>query len=383
MTTSDYQDDQDVMLADARQEDFGSRMAGAVAPVMPANHLMTPRQVGDLFGTLMTAQPVVKARDHKHLMIRLKALAASFGDTYEYSWRVKDKNSKAPDGKTEVSGPTIKLAMDLCREYGNCAVDIREIEGPTHWTFYARFVDLETGYSLTRAFRQRKNALQGKYEDDRKLDMAYQMGQSKASRNVVVNALSNYVDHMRTEAARSSVGAITQDPKKYLEGIQRGLEKFAIDISRAEGMVGRIQKEWSPRDIAQVMNGLKAINDGMADARDVFPDDAEVPHDQDGVVQDKKTQEPGEPTDPGNTDSGEGAAAASSEAKPAGAAKKVEAPSAPAGEAAKPKASKPKAPPPPEPEPEDEREGEPEESEPAPAAEPARKPAAKKPAGLF
>ncbi len=356
-------DEQDVMLADARHEDFGSQMQAPV--VMPANHLMTPRQVGDLFGTLMTAQPVVQRRDHKQLMVRLNALAASFGDTYEYSWRVKDKNSKAQDGKTEVSGPTIKLAMDLSREYGNCAIDIREIESQTHWTFYARFTDLETGYTLTRAFRQRKNALQGKYEDDRKLDMAYQMGQSKASRNVVVNALSNYVDHMRTQAHKAALGAIAENPKKYLEGIDRGLEKLGIGLARAEALMGRVKKEWGTRDIAMVLNALKAVNDGMVDARDAFPQDgAQVPDAE-------ETQTAGGSESPG--ESVEGAAATSSEAEPAAGDGSGKLHTAAAGDAEK--VNKPKA-----------AKAQPSPS-PAPAATPApqepKKAPAKKPAALF
>lgn len=360
----DYADD-DIQLADPRQESFGAAMTTR-QEVMPANMQLSPRQVGDLFGTLTTAQKVIVNRDHQQLMTRLKALTASFGDTYIYSWDVNDKNSKRADKKTTIEGPTIKLAMDLAREYGNCSVDVREVEGPTFWIFYARFTDLETGYQLTRSFRQRKNALAGNYENDRKLDMAYQMGQSKASRNVVVNALSNYIEFMMTEAKRAAVAAIEKSPKKYIEAILRGLEKFGIPLSAAEQSVGRVEAEWVARDIAKVMNGLKAINEGLADAREVFPHTVtNVP------TEDEETDSPA--ADPEQQEeSDEGAATPSSEAEP-GAAKSREAPDAAPGEA-EPSRSNAKA---------SQTKAKPEKTAaPAPSPTPTKAPA-KKPAALF
>lgn len=268
------QDPRDVDLADPRREDFGKMMQGNME-VLPPNmqQQLSPRQVGDLFGTLTTAQPVIKDRNIPALMQTLKALAQAFGDSYIYSWDVNDKNSKRPDKKTTIEGPTIQLANDLAREFGNCGLDIRLTDEGTHWTFYGRFIDLQTGYTLTRPFRQRKNAMAGKYEDDRKLDMSFQAGASKCLRNVTVNALRNYVEFMMEEARRAVTDKIKKDPDFYQQAINRGLEKFGVAQQSAETMIGRKRDEWTVRDIAKVFGVLKAIAEGLVDVSEAFPKD--------------------------------------------------------------------------------------------------------------
>jgi hypothetical protein len=73
--------------------------------------------------------------------------------------------------------------------------EVREIDVGDAWVFYARFTDIETGFSMERAYRQRKSQSSIKSRDaDRQLDIAYQIGQSKAIRNCVVNSLQIYAD---------------------------------------------------------------------------------------------------------------------------------------------------------------------------------------------
>lgn len=292
MTDVDYADDSP-MLAHARGDDFAHMMAPQQRTgelIVPGTTSLSPRQVGDLFGTLTTAQPVIKDRDIGRLMQTLKALAQTFGDSYVYSWDVKDKNSKRGDGKTTIEGPTIQLANDLAREYGNCCLDIREIEGPTHWVFYGRFIDLQTGYTLTRAFRQRKNALAGKYEDDRKLDMSYQMGQSKCLRNVVINALRNYAEFMMEEAKNALPDKIAKNPEKYAEAIRRGLAQYGVAEADACKMVGRAMGEWTHKDMARVFGALKAIAEGLTTVAEVFPKDGPVVDEETGEVHNEQTR---------------------------------------------------------------------------------------------
>lgn len=355
----------EVMLADARLEDFGDRMSGPQALAVAGSGMMM-QKVGDLFGSVTTAQPVIAKRDVKALMQTLRVLAETFGDDYIYSWRVNDKNSKEGDGKTTIEGHTINLTNDLAREFGNNILDIREVEGPQHWVFYGRFTDLQTGSTLTRAFRQRKNALAGNYENDRKLDMAYQIGQSKCLRNVVVNALRSYADFMFKIAKGALVKKIQEDPEFYLERITKGLTMYKITLGAAEGVVGRPKKEWDARDIAKVFSALKAVAEGLADPREAFPDSApvNVPNPEDDDQDDETT-----------TESTEGAAATSGEAEPDGSTGSREAPSAPSGEAEKPPAKKAEKAPP-------RAKAEPAPS-PAPAPAAAPKTAAKKPAALF
>lgn len=121
-----------------------------------------------------------------------------------YSWPVKGKG-----GPSVVKGGSIGLAMSIARNYGNCAIPVVAEENPTYILFRAAFIDLETGFTIERMFRQRKKQDIGKkYDSDRAEDMTFQIGQSKAIRNVVLkgvpvgilnSAISKAMDMVREE----------------------------------------------------------------------------------------------------------------------------------------------------------------------------------------
>src|SRR5215831_14566188 len=133
------------------------------------------------------AQPVAVMRDETKVLQKLSALAAAAGSDWFYRFPVKNNTT----GQTDwIEGPSIKLANDVARIFGNNVNEIREIDVGDAWTFYARFTDIETGFSMERAYRQRKGQRSMRTKDaDRQLDIAYQIGQSKAIRNAIVNAL--------------------------------------------------------------------------------------------------------------------------------------------------------------------------------------------------
>lgn len=264
---SDPRDEEDTMLAEARSESPFRAMA-VQQDVIPPGMSLTTRQVADLFGAVQVAQLVPVPRNVEHLMKKMSVLAAQFGDKYVYSWDVKKKGG----GVDTIEGGTVDLAYDLAREYGNNTTDVRALDFPAYIEFYARFTDLETGYSTTRAFRQRKNQTAGgRMDADRQLDITYQIGQSKAIRNVTLKALSSFAEYCIEEAKRGMYDKIKKDPPKYVSAIERGLEKFGIALKDVERQVSRVKKDWTVRDIANVFAKLKSIEEGMANATEVFP----------------------------------------------------------------------------------------------------------------
>lgn len=259
----------EVQLQEPRQErNFGSQMARSQEVLPPHQALTTPRAVNDLFGAVVTAQPNIKPRSHEALVTRLQVLAANFGESYTYSWEVQKKSG----GKELIEGGTIKLANDLAREYGNCCIDVREIDYPTHWVFYARFIDLETGFTSTRAFRQRKTQSSGgRMDADRMLDIAYQIGQSKAIRNVVLNALANYSELMQDEAKNGLINKIKNNRDNIEKKITSVMTKYEIPVENVERQIGRPRKNWTVPDVAKVYQLMLGIWDGMTVASEVFP----------------------------------------------------------------------------------------------------------------
>lgn len=211
---------------------------------------------------------VAVRRDVHRVLTTIKALASAAGEDWYYRFPVRDKKK----GTTSfIEGPSIKLANDLAREYGNCEVDTRVIDLGREWLIYARFTDLETGFSLTRPFQQNKAASRlGGDDDARRLDIALQIGTSKAIRNVVVNALQTYADEAFQAAKNSLVERIGRDLAGWRT---RTVERLGqqIDTKRVEHVIGRVAKDWLAPDVAKVIAMMRAVSEGMASLDETFP----------------------------------------------------------------------------------------------------------------
>lgn len=244
----------------AELESFANGNAPQVLPPTAVRPLSGPAD--RVFG----AQAVAVYRDDARVLQKIKALAAAAGSDWYYRFPVNSKG-----GKQWVEGPSIKLANDVARIYGNCDVDVRAIDKGDSWEFYARFTDFESGYSLTRPFQQRKSQSAMKGDADRALDIAYQIGVSKAIRNVVVNALQTYADYAFEEAYNSLVTKIGSDIDAWRNRTVEGIAKIPVDLVRVEAVVGRAAKDWLAPDVARVIAMMKSIADGMATVDETFP----------------------------------------------------------------------------------------------------------------
>lgn len=247
-------------------------MDGMMSP--PTGNLPTvyPSAQGDVainsFGGVVTAQRVAVPRNHNAIIQKLKALCAMAGDGYVYSWPVKDRKNQR---EQIVEGPTIKLANDLARTYGNCQIDVRVQRDGDWLVIYARFTDLETGYSYTRPFQQRMNQDTGMKDAERRMDMVFQIGVSKAIRNVVVNALSTFADFMVEEAKNNLIAKVQENPDKAHGFIDKVLDRFEIDVARVEAVIGRKRDKWTVRDLARVYQEMRGLVDGMTNADELYP----------------------------------------------------------------------------------------------------------------
>ena len=220
------------------------------------------------------AQNVAVKRDERIILQKIRTLAAAASTEWFYRFPVKNKRENRID---HIEGPSIKLANDLARIFGNCDIDCRATDLGTHILFQARFIDLETGYSLTRPFQQRKGASKMGADQDRQADITFQIGASKAIRNVIVNALQTYADFALSEAKEALVERIGADLPKWRERTLARLKEYPVDIHRVEAVVGRPAKEWVATDLARVIASMKAVADGMATIDETFPPRTEEP----------------------------------------------------------------------------------------------------------
>lgn len=287
-------------------EEFAN--AGA-QPNQPRGQSLVKPTTG-LAERVIGAQQVAVYRDETKILQKLSALAAAAGSDWFYRFPVRKKGADGQAaGQDWIEGPSIKLANDVARIFGNNINEVRELDVGDAWIFYARFTDIETGFSYERAYRQRKSQGSLRTKDsDRQLDIAYQIGQSKAIRNCICNALQIYADFAFERARNSLVDKIGKELPVWRERTIDGLKNIPVDLVRAERVVGRACRDWLAPHIAQVIAMMKSIADGMASVDEVFPPIEEVaPADK------KSTAAEAGPT---QHESGAGQAAASTATEP-------------------------------------------------------------------
>jgi hypothetical protein len=264
------------MTTDVRDDDDDTREleryanAGAQPNQPRGQALVQPTRALTPIG----AQLVARMRDESAVRRKLTELAAMAGDDWFYRFPVRDNRT----GQTTwIEGPSIKLANSVALIYGNCITEVREMDVGDAWTFYARFTDLESGFSMERAYRQRKGQATIKTKDaQRSLDQVYQIGQSKAIRNVIVNSLQIWADYAFEQAQGSLVTKIGKDLEAWRGKALEALARIPVELHRVERVVGRAQKDWLATDIARIVAMGKAVSDGMATADETFPPDVAV-----------------------------------------------------------------------------------------------------------
>ncbi len=251
---------------DDLQEIFSNRMDEENIQ-LPATTQLGLGSDGGGFSKIVTAQLCPVPRNLVRFMNNMKDLAQANGEDYYYSWEVKNKDGS----KSTVEGGSIKLANDLAREYGNCITDVMMQDNGNEWIFYAKFIDLQTGFSMVRPFRQRKSQGSFKTDNERKLDIAFQIGASKAIRNVVLNALQTYSEKYFQEAKESLVNRIKANMDKSRDLILKGINENNYDLKLIEINIGRIAKDWRAEDMAKIISSLRTISDGMATFDELYP----------------------------------------------------------------------------------------------------------------
>lgn len=217
------------------------------------------------------AQLVLKPRNIQHVLQKINLEAQAGGPAWFYSIPFRNKKT----GQTEyVEGPTIKLANAVANIYGNCNVDPWcSSEGLDYWEISARFIDLESGFAMTRQFRQRKDAAKiggGSEAAGRNMEASFSTGESKAIRNVIINALGTYCTYAFEQARDALVQRVGKNIEKYRRETAERIAEI-VDIRRVEAVIGRPVKDWLARDIAKVIGMGTSIKDGMASVNDVFP----------------------------------------------------------------------------------------------------------------
>lgn len=217
-----------------------------------------------------TAVAVQKPRSISRVAANVLEEAKLAGSSFYYGWAANKKGG----GTERIEGPSIDLAMCLARNYGNCAIDIQDMEESlTHYKLMGAFIDLESGFTCPRLFRQRKAQNIGMKDTDRAEDITYQIGQSKVIRNAIVRAMPAWLIEQAIETAK---GAELSKIKPENIAIARAksfdfFRQYGVNQERIEAKVGRKMDEWTAQDIVDLRGMATALKEGRVSATELFP----------------------------------------------------------------------------------------------------------------
>jgi hypothetical protein len=222
---------------------------------------------------IVTAQRVAIKRNLPAILAEAKALATAAERKFYYSMPFKERSKgDKPERTVYVEGPSIGCAMAAIGAYGNCSVEaFPASETPSHWTFMARFVDYEKGTTYSRSFNQRKAQNTGMRDAGRQEDIIFQIGQSKSIRNVIVGGLKWLTDEMFLAAKSGVLERIANNPDGARGWLAKQYALREIELKRVERVVGRPAGKWLAADMAKLFAELSALDDGFADADDLYP----------------------------------------------------------------------------------------------------------------
>lgn len=253
--------------------DFGeANIFSGDAPETPMDLIGSGKAMVQSKAGYHTAVRVQKARDLDAVVEAVKKEAQYAADNFYYRWPVKD-NGK---GSTKyVEGGTIGCALSIARNWTNCVITMEVEEHPGFWIFTPSFVDLETGFTVTRSFKKTKpKSAPGKYDQDRWEDVAFQKGQSQAIRNVVFNGVPQWLRNEAVqEAKKSALNHINR------EGIVKSRDKalsflagFGITEDRVKAVIGKSMNDFSADDIQTLRNLAQQIQNGDVAPEKAFPE---------------------------------------------------------------------------------------------------------------
>jgi hypothetical protein len=222
-----------------------------------------------------TALSIQRPRNLMQVVNRCEMEAALAGDDFYYSWK---------QGSEVIEGLSIQAAMAIARNYGNCAVDAKVQETKDSYIFTGYFIDLETGFNIARPFRQNRQSPKSKtgkeiYTGDRGADIIFQIGASKALRNVILNAMPPYITQSVIEKAKQGVVKKfeTLGVVKSAAMIEKKIEALKIPKDIVERAYG-VSQSWTIDKIVMIAGALKSIEDGIMRPNEAFgiPDEPVV-----------------------------------------------------------------------------------------------------------
>lgn len=237
------------------------------ATLVPMDNGTAIQTVGHQYATAVRVQ---LPRDLVKVEEKCLVEAGLAGDSIYYGWNA---------GGSQIEGPSVEAAMILLRNYGNAAlVQQPMIETEKAFVFTSAFIDLETGVTYQRQFRQSKESkVSFKTDDARQDEIRFQIGQSKSDRNVVLRVLPGWLASKMIERAKEGIRAKIADWIKAKgiaharDRIEAELAKYGVDEPRIIAKYGKAKSKWDADSLTLLSGDLKALQSGYDTPEAIFP----------------------------------------------------------------------------------------------------------------
>jgi len=194
-----------------------------------------------------------------------------------------------PRGKESVSGPSIRLAEMMARNWGNCTFGLEVIErkqsvggGAGQSVLRAYAWDLETNTYIARQFelkhwRQTQSGGYALKEDRDIYELEANMG-SRRMRACILQMLPGDVTQAAVDRCRmvTSSGLISamKDPRTRAELLSKTLkifEKMGVTQKDLEGYLSANFADWTADHAVRLRELKNSLDDGVLSIGDVFP----------------------------------------------------------------------------------------------------------------
>ncbi len=224
----------------------------------------------------VSAMQVLKPRDMESVERSVLRQATLVGEKAMYGWGA---------GKGRVEGLSIRMAMIMFNSFGNMTIAAEPVqETPDAWIFTHYIVDLETGASAPRQWRESKRSkVDGNLDAERKDAIRFGRGQSKNIRNVIINRMPFWLIQKVIEEAKKGA---RDKLNKYIE--KNGLaaaQTFAAEQLKRHGVteaqiiekMGKAElKGLDVDDLVALVSDLRAIESGEEHVSTLFPSEKPV-----------------------------------------------------------------------------------------------------------
>nr|DAH96557.1 MAG TPA: hypothetical protein [Caudoviricetes sp.] len=233
------------------------------------NQMMINRQAQEVQAAMVIAKKFPRDEFEASERIKRACQRKSLAEQAVYSY---------PRGGERVSGPSIRLAETLAKNWGNIdygVIETDQRDGESEMMAYAW--DLETNTRVTKIFtvEHKRDTKKGSYKltDSRDIYEATANFGARRMRACILGIIPGDVVDMAVEECKKTMN--NGDTRPMQERIAQMLavfkQDFGVTKEKIEEYVGRPAGAYGVEDIILLQGVYKAIKDGQATVESYFP----------------------------------------------------------------------------------------------------------------